>query len=718
MPQHRMPICEADLRVAFDRVLWESLAPASLGLGGLYALYAVSQELGWLEAISPLRTVVTAGTAVVLLSLGLVLGRRLVSYHWAHPLGAAVAGLILLNSLLPLRSEPQHAILMLLVIGAGSLLLSARWLAVVIAATLGGWGLVTWHTAPSFAWMPAGFGLCAASVLAGLIQRGRVRMLARLEQLQRQHQRHQEESQGTLALASRVFVSTHDSDLQHLLQLLGKAVGANRAYIFQVRDNGSRMDNTHEWCDEHTASQIDTLRDLDTTLFPWWRSKLAKGETIVIPDVDALPREAEAEKSILQRQHIRSLLVVPIQAPGGELLGFIGFDDTEKRRTWSEANSRILRVAGEILARSFARTQVEKSLQENERKLQAIFRTPSDIIATLDLEGVITRVNRAVEYLLGYTPEELIGKRAEPFLTPESMALVCERNEKALRGESLPSLFELQAVHKNGTIVSLETNASFLYEGDKPVGMVCILRDVTLKKELEQQRADFLAMLTHDIKNPLGVILVGLDLLLEEAREHGLGEEEGILQLLRRNALMVHSLATNYLDSARIEDGSLTLAHSTVDLKTMLRQVGQRYEAEVQRRGFVLRVNLETDLPSIEGDSLALERVFMNLLDNAMKFTPEHGEIMVSATHIAEEVVVTVADTGPGITPEELPRLFDKYRTAKQSGSQQGTGLGLFIAKTIVEAHGGRIEVKSAPGQGACFYVFLPLAFLPARATL
>jgi signal transduction histidine kinase len=91
---------------------------------------------------------------------------------------------------------------------------------------------------------------------------------------------------------------------------------------------------------------------------------------------------------------------------------------------------------------------------------------------------------------------------------------------------------------------------------------------------------------------------------------------------------------------------------------------------------------------------------------------------MVSATHIAEEVVVTVADTGPGITPEELPRLFDKYRTAKQSGSQQGTGLGLFIAKTIVEAHGGRIEVKSAPGQGACFYVFLPLAFLPARATL
>jgi signal transduction histidine kinase len=236
-------------------------------------------------------------------------------------------------------------------------------------------------------------------------------------------------------------------------------------------------------------------------------------------------------------------------------------------------------------------------------------------------------------------------------------------------------------------------------------------------QELERERADFLAMLTHDIKNPLGVILGCTEILIEEASERASTGELNFLERLQSNAMLVHSLVSNYLDYSRSEAGHLTLNKRLLDLSDLLLRVGQRYEAEARRRGLTLTLKLSQDLPSLVGDPLALERIFTNLLHNALKFTLEHGSVTVSTTWKEGEVAISVVDTGCGIALEEIPFLFQRYRRIAATHHREGTGLGLFIVKALVEAHGGRIEVASTVGEGSRFTVFLPLQ-LPQQPSL
>jgi PAS domain S-box-containing protein len=149
----------------------------------------------------------------------------------------------------------------------------------------------------------------------------------------------------------------------HLLRLLGEATGANRAYIFLLRDNGSKMDNTHEWCSLGTDLQINNLQDLDPASFPWWMEKLGRGETIAVSDVGALPPEAAAEQAFLQAQNVRSLLIVPLQSSDGKLLGFMGVGDTEKARNWPSERVLTLRAVSEMIAGHLTRQRVEDVLR-------------------------------------------------------------------------------------------------------------------------------------------------------------------------------------------------------------------------------------------------------------------------------------------------------------------------------------------------------------------
>jgi signal transduction histidine kinase len=237
-----------------------------------------------------------------------------------------------------------------------------------------------------------------------------------------------------------------------------------------------------------------------------------------------------------------------------------------------------------------------------------------------------------------------------------------------------------------------------------------LARDASARKELDQQRVDFLAMLTHDIRNPLGVILGYAEVLIEEARDRDDTDGIHFLERLQSNALQIHALVSNYLDLSQIEAGRLRLSFKPISINPLLERIRQQYDPEARRQRLVFRTRLAKGLPHVHGDELALERVFTNLVHNALKFTPHKGQVTISSTRQGSAVVVTVADTGPGMSPDEVPLLFQKYRRSPQSGGFEGVGLGLFIAKTLVEAHGGQIEVESALGQGTRFLLLLPIA--------
>ena len=234
--------------------------------------------------------------------------------------------------------------------------------------------------------------------------------------------------------------------------------------------------------------------------------------------------------------------------------------------------------------------------------------------------------------------------------------------------------------------------------------------EIAERQRMERQRQEFLTMLTHDIRNPLSIVLSYTELLQEElATDQGKEACADILPRLRSNALTVFSLVDSYLDVSCLEDRPFYLTKETVDMNALLRRVAQHYDLEAKRRRLSLELSLQQNAPPVRGNPVALERIVSNLVHNALKFTPEHKEITLSSSSTTHEFIASVADTGVGIAPENIPLLFEKYRKVEHPASQDGNGLGLFIVKALVEAHGGRIEVQSTPGLGSCFSVFLPI---------
>jgi PAS domain S-box-containing protein len=385
-----------------------------------------------------------------------------------------------------------------------------------------------------------------------------------------------------------------------------------------------------------------------------------------------------------------------------------------------------------ILTDITERKRAEDALRESEQRYRNLFENANDAIASFTLDTVITSINGGAERMSGWSREEVVGHHVSKIATPASVALVEERTRRFLAGDKpKSSTFEAELIHKDGHIVSVEARTRTIRDRTgNPIGFQGVYRDISTKKALDKQREDFLAMLAHDIKNPLTAILGYVDLLNQVLATNTATPERDFLVRIRDNALTINSLIANYLDLARAEAGQLTLQKSTLPLSPFLKGIVEQYMGIAQRHHLTLTLELGENLPALKADRMALERVFTNLVRNALKFTPETGHITITArqwlnsighngttavvttlsSHPAQRgVIVEVSDTGPGIAPDEIPLLFQKYRRTNASRNQEGTGLGLFIVKTMVEAHGGQVEVESQLGSGSCFRVILPI---------
>jgi signal transduction histidine kinase len=215
-------------------------------------------------------------------------------------------------------------------------------------------------------------------------------------------------------------------------------------------------------------------------------------------------------------------------------------------------------------------------------------------------------------------------------------------------------------------------------------------------------------MLSHDIKNPLAVLIGYADYLQGEADTNGAIKSMELLPWIKSSGLTILALVNNYLDLSRIEDQRLVLGHEAVSLTDVLGRIGLQYGGEAQHRHIRLELEFPAALLMVNGDPVALERVFSNLVYNALKFTPSGGKVTVSGEIRDNEIRVTISDTGPGITPEDMLTLFDKYQRTTGLRRKGGMGLGLFIVKTLVERQHGRVEVESTVGQGTQFRVIFP----------
>jgi len=321
----------------------------------------------------------------------------------------------------------------------------------------------------------------------------------------------------------------------------------------------------------------------------------------------------------------------------------------------------------------------------------------SDGILVVDSDSRITSVNEAAERMLQISRGSVTGHT------------VAEK----VRDYELDEILQRCIETKEQQSGSLEVSATkqFLLVIATPLedegGCLLLLQNLTDLRRLEKMRRDFVSNVSHELRTPIASVKA----LAESLQEGALDDPSVAKDFLSRidsEADKLAQMVQELGELSRIESGEAPLRKETVSIVEVIGRAVQRLKAQADRAGLDMGIHIPTDLPMVTADRDRVEQVLVNLIHNAIKFTPLGGNIQISAESEDSMIVVSVADSGVGIPADDLPRIFERFYKADKARSGGGTGLGLSIAKHIVEAHGGRIWAESTEGKGSTFYFTLP----------
>jgi two-component system phosphate regulon sensor histidine kinase PhoR len=355
-----------------------------------------------------------------------------------------------------------------------------------------------------------------------------------------------------------------------------------------------------------------------------------------------------------------------------------------------------------------------RSLSGERNRSSAILRSMVEGVAVIDAHERLVFCNRAFSEILNL---DSVGGEGHPVIEVVRNSELLGLIRRALQGEEgLQSNVAMGIVQQRSFSVTaapvkpLEASAAGV-AAERPSGAVVVLHDVSELRRLERVRQDFVANVSHEFKTPLTAIQGFAETLLAGALEDPKNNRR-FLEIIRDHAARLARLTDDLLKLARIEVGKLEVAFQPVSVAELLESCSATTLLKASRKQISFTVNVPPGLPAVLGDPSLLHDVLQNLLDNAVQYTPEGGQIDVSASAEAHEAVITVSDTGIGIPLADQERIFERFYRVDAARSREagGTGLGLSIAKHIVEAHGGRLWVESAVGRGSKFFVSVPLA--------
>ena len=359
-------------------------------------------------------------------------------------------------------------------------------------------------------------------------------------------------------------------------------------------------------------------------------------------------------------------------------------------------------------------------LRDERDMLAAIVASTDEAIVSKDLNGVVTSWHAGAQRLFGYSPQEAVGHSiAALLLPPERFSEEATILDKVRRGEVIDH-FDTTRRRKDGTLIDVSVTISPIRNREgQIVGASKIARDVTearhLAEELrlaDRRKDEFLAMLGHELRNPLAPILTALELMKLRGVDM-FTRERGVIE---RQVRHVARLVDDMLDIARITRGKVSLEKQPVELAVVIAKAIEIAEPLIAQRGHQLQVAVAETGLVVDADQVRLSQIFANLLTNAARYTEPGGQISVTAKHAPGEVVVDVKDSGMGLSPEVLPHVFELFVQGSRTSdrAQGGLGLGLSLVQSLVALHGGSVTAHSdGPGKGSCFSVRLPLAESP-----
>lgn len=393
---------------------------------------------------------------------------------------------------------------------------------------------------------------------------------------------------------------------------------------------------------------------------------------------------------------------VPIVERGAITGAVVAFADLTVRKRAEEARL--------TLAREEA---ICRAVDDERNRLQAILQSAAGAIVYVDVTSGKVLANPQATRLFGrpMTPETGLGQILAHLRAPNGEPLPPGRYpiERALHGETVEHE-EILVERADGSRVSALISASPIRgPGDTVVGAVAILQDISEIKQVERLRQEWISVIAHDLRQPVTLITGYASLLARQFRQPGHEHEVKALERVITSATSLNKMISDLIDLSRLEIHRLALELQIVDLPRLVREVVDRNEEML--KGHSVRIQVEGTIPPVQVDPMRIEQVLENLLSNAAKYSYPKTEIEIRIARRGNAVLVSVTNRGPGIPPEEMPRLFTRFYRTREARAQKiaGLGLGLYISKGLVEAHGGKIWAESVPGQTTTFTFSLPI---------
>jgi len=382
-------------------------------------------------------------------------------------------------------------------------------------------------------------------------------------------------------------------------------------------------------------------------------------------------------------------------------------------------------ILHDLTARKKAAAKLKMTLVHLENQFSSLEQAHSETSAILDAtkeamllvapDGAVLEVNRRFEQFFSVIALEMEGRPLEHFLPvlekivaePDALSTLLTTTYINVKKRFKETVSQVWPQKRELELFSTPVKT----QGGSFLGRLYVFRDVTRERQVDRMKSEFVSLVSHELRTPLTSVMGYMDLVLDGDAGPLNEEQLEYLNIARRNTSRLASLVGDLLDVSRLESGSLQLKFTAVDLREMVQEVVQLLERSIRDKGQSVVMEMAPDLPPVNGDSDRLIQVITNLLSNAHKYTPAEGVITVSARSADSKVQLLVHDTGIGLTPEDLSQLFTKFFRADNPATQQagGTGLGLWITRTLVEMHGGNIDVASEPGKGSTFSFTLPI---------
>jgi PAS domain S-box-containing protein len=502
---------------------------------------------------------------------------------------------------------------------------------------------------------------------------------------------------ATLAEVSQTISATLDLEslFDVILEQLARVIHYDSSTILLQQDGRLRVVAARGFDNAETVLQPSSN---------WAENELSlrvmrERQAIVVDDVQQVPGWRATDYT----QHVRGWIGAPLMTQE-DVFGVLTVN-SHQPCTYTQEDAQVVTTFAHQAAIALANAHLVEQLQAAEARYARLFEDSTDMIFIFDCEGRVLDANRKACELLRRDKTSLVGLDVEA-LQPGLRTRFEDLLPGWRTGQEIVFEVELPVTPEHAIPVEFRTKRTD-YGG--PDSIQWSGRDVSARRELEELRQDLTNMLLHDLRGPMGNLIGAIETMPAVMGE--LPPDSPLAQLIDialRSGQQTRDLMDSMLDVSRLEQRKVPLDYTSVAVKDLLDMVEDQVSLLAEAREIELSFNAEGRLPELWVDQGMIRRVLVNLVDNAIKYSPRRGQVRVVVGQQDKFALFSITDQGPGVPPEYQGRIFDKFARLQYEGGPSGVGLGLAFCRLAVEAHGGRIWVESTPGHGSTFSFTLP----------